>query len=512
MLDALHAYGLGVLLANVTHAPVSLYDKGALYVLTTRARAISEPSKALFERLFPRPTNILLKKGMSRPDKYFLEVAGMDGLMAALITAPGPRMLSIYDLQSRCRLNPTFLSACVLKLHNLHTRLARTWNANLKRKTWWDVLAEDYSESSPKQLVLERKSSRQLTLPLTIDPACAFANHHAGRDGFIGDRTNITVSDPCLAGPLIYRGAARFLRAQRAAEDQIVYFVPLAGKVTLNEKTAEPVHKNLFISSTQAVLKRWLEFGLAPSRKNWQWAGLAYQILRTQGPQQSVSVERGGFDLCWLTQLKTDAGESILGSWRRVLSRPPKHSPLELSLLEQTLIHRMTNNWEAHLMDIAQQKNGAKLQDLYGLDEIRSVTKHLRDAPGSALSEIMDREHGPLLYARALNLLGQSFKNNRLDHCGALMSVREMEQLIDSLGKIAEDCEVMSAKSQFIIVPAKEDLQQSVLDAERHGARCIARLIVSLSAHRYLRRELRSKKSSSSAASRVFPRKETHNV
>src|SRR5438067_705781 len=104
MFDALHAYGLGILLTTAYCQPVELSEAALVYRLSGQAQPVPA-TVTLLDRALELPAtadlDVLRDDWPVRSRScYPLSVAVFDGLLTALFTVPGARTLSVSDLVS----------------------------------------------------------------------------------------------------------------------------------------------------------------------------------------------------------------------------------------------------------------------------------------------------------------------------------------------------------------------------------------------------------------------------
>jgi len=92
-----------------------------------------------------------------------------------------------------------------------------------------------------------------------------------------------------------------------------------------------------------------------------------------------------------------------------------------------------------------------------------------------------------LRFGQALRLLGEINAAALRDLMEELESVQTLDRLLLVLAHAAQDCQVATAKSPFIVVPTEEDLKYLLEDLEQVGVQTIARFLITLSALRYPR-------------------------
>src|SRR5713226_8757105 len=97
--DILHAYGLGILLATACNEQVELKETAFCYVLSCSTGRLPHMSyNDLLEKVFHLPGEESLQAYVHHDMVQHLPVTVLDGLLAALFTTPGMRVLSVRDL------------------------------------------------------------------------------------------------------------------------------------------------------------------------------------------------------------------------------------------------------------------------------------------------------------------------------------------------------------------------------------------------------------------------------
>ena len=105
-------------------------------------------------------------------------------------------------------------------------------------------------------------------------------------------------------------------------------------------------------------------------------------------------------------------------------------------------------------------------------------------------STILGRKEGTMRFGHALRQLRrESASSMAREILEDLESVQTRDQLMEALTRTMEICEVMDAKSPFLIVPSDPDLQLLLEDVERYGAHTIAGLLRLLSTLRKAQRK-----------------------
>ncbi len=106
--DILHAYGLGILLATACDEPVELRD------MALQLPRMSYDS--LLEKVLPLPREEDVRACAPSARAQRLSVTVLDGLLTALFTTPGSRILSVSDLLGRLRLDEKALQRGIRKV------------------------------------------------------------------------------------------------------------------------------------------------------------------------------------------------------------------------------------------------------------------------------------------------------------------------------------------------------------------------------------------------------------
>ncbi len=491
MFDALHAYGLGILVAYASHSPVKLVDQGISYQLHSHTSRLDITADIL-ANVLKLPTLSAIRttgrKGMEVP----LAVATFDGLLAALFTTPGVRAVSVADLLGRQRFAQR-PSVAQDSLKKVRSAIAR-WTHSIQRQScgspgWLRDVLRDYDPAQPGIPLPAEKTRNEIGILMTLDPSASYSTRRPLSDGLVTGKVSLTTSGIRYAPPLAFIGAARFLRAQCVAGNLVNFYVPLASSVELGAEAALPILFPVEWVPEQAVALQWLTRFEKTRMPDTDWCGLAYQVMQTQGVQQPISRDRGCLDNAWLATLENQAGDAVLGYWESLLAQSREQTPFELDHLVSCLMRHHAQDWLLHLRDMAMSQHRPSHTPFrsYRLKEVKEVTNLMTTSTHFPLSAVLEREAGTLRFGHALRLLGYHHPAPLRDVIDALDVVQTVDQLVRILAQAAQECAMASAKSPFIIVPSDEDLKCLLDDVEVYGARTIAGLLIILSALRYPR-------------------------
>ncbi len=391
MFDALHAYGLATVLATATNRPATLEDEGVSYLVTTAAKKVSSDEIAVPNDMFPIPTLEELQSfswaGEDVPTPYAL----MDGLLAALFTQRGVRLVSLDDLVTKRAIFSSHVQDSMMKVRTA----TRRWTTYATRQAgrsgaWVTDMLQDYDDQRPQLPVPKHATLKQdITIPMTIDPSFGYSTRRPLSDGLIVEKTGIAVTGARYAGILAYVGATRFLRAQRVAGNLVVLYVPLASFLSVDRWTRLRPLRSADMPVRHAIVSRWLAYACGDEACDGHWDGLSYQILQTQGAQQSIPRGYGSFDLAWLTGIKGQSTQPLISLWRAILAQDHATLPYEIDNLVDCLMDRQLDAWSAHLRDVAWWQLRSSYDDtyLYTLESVNSSFRSQHGSKGTPLVE-----------------------------------------------------------------------------------------------------------------------------
>lgn len=494
MFDTLHAYGLGILLAHASGLPVELQDGAPVATLTCSLDSAPTASLALLDDVLALPTGEEVLEVQADSPNIGLGIRNLDGLLAMLFTSPrGVRTCSVRDVLRKSRLDRSVAEQAVRKVRSAYDR----WKDRIGRQArgagnWLEWLTRDYDPGNPA-IPLPRNvdTKTDLSLLMTIDPTFGYSTRRPSSDGLVAHKTNVTMRGASSAVLLAYIGAARFLRAIPVKGDLVVFVVPMAASITLSPGIGLPLRTPAEYTPDQALVLQWLEYALQADEQA-RWRGLAYQIVQTQGAQQSIPREQGYLDLSWCANLQPETRAALFPSWRRLLSRDQESHPYDIENLLDCLRTRIAQTWADHLYDVAECVHHKRSSEIhpYPFEAVKEVTASMNSSTPSKLAEILDRREGTLRFGHALRLLGQVNAAALRDLVEELEAVQALDHLLLVLAQAAQDCQVAAAKSPFTLVPSEEDLKYLLEDVEQVGAPTIARFLITLSALRYPRLEI----------------------
>ena len=487
--DILHAYGLAILLATACDVPVTLQDTAYCYILSCPEVELPRVNATLLlESVLPFPDEEELRQCDPRAQKMKLPVTVLDGLLAALFTTPGSRVLSVSDLLGKQRLDTEALAK---GLHKVAKTISR-WKAFARRTArrqgadWLNNVLRDYNPERPAfPILVEGKYAGDINVLMTIDPSFCFSLRSAQSLGRMAEKTQVAVRGTRYAGLLAFIGASRFLRAQRLSGAVVNYYVPIARTLSINAESCLPLLFPADEKPDQAMLRRWLALSQQSLRPEAVWRGLAYQTLLTQGQQQSLSLESGVLECGWLLALQGCLGGGVLAFWQTQLHAKGTHDEQE-SLLN-CLMRRSASAWFAHLQLITQSihANTAYTGWRYSLEEVRKITEAMNDTEHMPLKQVLEREKGTLRFGGALKQIGRYNPSRLRDLLDELQDARTDAQLLPVLHHIVFASEVEKAKERMIIVPDREDFAALLEDIDRYGVPVLVGLLLVLSALRY---------------------------
>src|SRR6266581_7585465 len=207
--------------------------------------------------------------------------------------------------------------------------------------------------------------------------------------------------------------------------------------------------------------------------------------LRTQGQQQSLSLESGVLDSGWLISLHERIGTGVINWWRALLSQQGAHDEQEFLL--DCLKRRDADAWINHLNRVAQRTNMFTESNTrrYSLAEVRAITEAMHNAEHIPLKRVLERERGTLCFGRALRQIGRYNPSRLRDLLEDLEEVQTRAQLFPVLQRIVLASEIEKEKKRKIIVPTEVDLAALLDDIDQYGIPELVGLLLVLSALRY---------------------------
>lgn len=343
-------------------------------------------------------------------------LANLDGLLAALFTRPDVvRSCSIAALLRKQRFDPTAIERGIESVR----AVCAQWKAWVARETppashWLGELLGDYDSRYPRQpLPAADPRANEITTTLALDPSLAYATRQTTSDGRVGRKVNTTMRGTRFAALFAYIGAMRFLRAQPVKGDCIAYSVPVALALTLRAGSARPLlWPRVEDEPEEALLLQALDLASGSTRGETSWRTLLYQVLQAQGKQAAISRSRGALDVARLALLESRTGGALSGYWQRLLRTPKRERPCDLGHLVSALVAGQRQEWEAHLLDVAQAGQARRPREktddlaarlrLYSIDEVKEVSATMESSHPTPLSAILEGKDGTVRFGHAL--------------------------------------------------------------------------------------------------------------
>lgn len=488
MFDALQTCGLAVLLATAGEEPVTVRDEGLAYRLSSKQKGnFPHPTLEVLNQILQLPTGEEVSSLDQMPRPLPLSLTNVDGLLAALYTQQGIRLVSLAELQQKQRQTSTAGTLGLQKIQETITRL-KNWTRRYTQAdaTWLDCVLRDYAAvPAPDPTFSPIQKGKSLTLWMTLDPALGKSTRQPRSDGLIALKSNLTMGSPRYGVFLSVIGAARFLRAQPVAGQLINYYLPLPTTLTVTRQTTLPTLPALTNPYPQALVAHWLTYVRPHPPLDASWQAMAYQTLSAGGTRQALSLTRGALSFEWISQIAERTSQGLIRSWHALVKAGQDQAPYEVARLCDALMNHDRASWLMHLRDYAYAvirfPDGLRA---YRVAELQEVTQAMTSS-STPLSAVLERKEGTLRFGHALRLLGQVNHAKLLDLFDLLERVQTLEQLHSALKQAALACALAKAKSPFIIVPDDDDFKYLLQDVERHGVRLIASLLQILAVLRY---------------------------
>ncbi len=487
--DALHTYGLATLLTTTTGLPVTVQDEGMCYRLSTSCGENISAAPGLLEAIWQVPTTETLSLSQTDYRATPLARANLDGLLAAVFTQTGPRVVSVADLLLKARRSVSLLTQGLQKVQR-STAQWKCWaeQAGYGTPSWLEEVLQAYRFGTPAPPTFNRaRKHKDLSLWMTLEPSLGFSTRRPWSDCLINDQTTLTLSSPRYSVLLARVGAARFLRAQPVAGHLINFYLPLARTLTLHAESALPILPALILPSDQATIAGWLNFVRAVSPLEATWDALAYQVLQVQGTHAPAARQSGVLPFDWITTITGHLGYGLIHFWRSVLQCRQEDTAYPVDALLSALLSHHPDAWMAYFREHtwAAQMDFQERIWRYSFQECKELIDNMTLSTTSPLRSILERKEGTLRFGRALRLLGQVNHASLVETLDLLEQASTLEQLIPILSQAVLACRLASAKSKFVVIPNEEDLKYVGDDVAQHGVRLVANLLLILSVLRY---------------------------
>lgn len=486
LFDALHAYGIAIVIATVTKQPILLQDHGSVYELICSVSALPAVTADLLDQLFPLPTEEQLSLPAEEHSAFFT-ITILDGLLAALLTIPRFSYApTVHDLCLAQRFKPLSVANGLQKVSQ-QVRIWKDWVRQTAHDAtnWVAEMLNDYTWQTPVAPVLfAGQSKRDLHVLMTIDPSFAYSFRQPINTGHLTRKANVAIHGTRYATLLAFVGAARFLRVRPSTSPYLVFSVPVMSSGVIEAQTSLPPLPPHATAPDVALTMQWLALFTTPVLPDVQWQHLAYQTLQKQKHQQPLCCGSGQLAFAWLQNVERHAGREVLSFWLRSLRYG---SPDEQELLVDMLKNHCMESWKCHLerhaYDVLAFPDPPRR---YRLEEVRQVTAMIDSRPSHPLRAVLDREkEGTVCFGQALRLLGRYNPAILRDFVELLEPLRTLEDLLPVLQRIVSACELAKIKSRYILVPSDKDFALLLDDIHQHGIRQIIGVLLVLSVLHY---------------------------
>ncbi len=341
MFDPLHAYGLAALVSRSFAVPVMVEDQGSWYSVSCPISGVPSLPDSLSTNVLPLPAPETIVASFQNIHAPHPAVAGLDGLLAALFTTPGVRVVSVADLRSKCSLDATMLGSALSKVRQAVAR----WERYVQRRAgnvvaWIQLVLATYDATRPGIPVYTKLTrQRDFKVLMTLDPALGMSVRRPTSDG-VAEKSGVTTLGTPDAPLLALIGATSFLRAQRVNANFVNFYVPVARSVLIDSLTYRPLLQYAETASTQAITEQWLSHWNETTERMGDWSGLAFQVMETQGVMQSLSCDRGLLDMDWLHEIERRGMKRVVQRWARMLSTSREETDIDQDVLVDFLVRR----------------------------------------------------------------------------------------------------------------------------------------------------------------------------
>ena len=292
--DLLHVYGLGALLATLSGSPVAIEDRGVLFSLegTTLPSTLPVTEQFLEENLLPLPTGKEVQLWSETAEPCPFSIRLFDGLLAALITIPGPKVFSVSDAVRKQQHTPETMTRALEKVRKQIQRWKRVLQQGMRHQQGWIAdLFRDYQphQPTPPRFARKKEHGKDISVLMAIDAFFGYDLRNIHNDAQMMEKANVAVREAHYATLLVFIGASRFLRAQCLAADHVALFLPgvLSGAVAAETALPilSPIHRSMpwcSIGSNNFWLRPHQEIGTIASSTRYS------NVKRLSNPFPSV--------------------------------------------------------------------------------------------------------------------------------------------------------------------------------------------------------------------------------
>lgn len=480
LFNVLHALGLAIVLTECANEEVQLCDSGASFVLTMEGEIESWPLGCTVRDILLIPS----ANEIARASK--LALGNLDGLLAATLTMPGPRVSSVADLKSKTVQRQGIAAQALEKVESLISRVCRSVHSQLQpTANWISSIAEDYRDESAVVPQFQARNGNSLTLTMPLDPAFGFSSRRPCSDAMINQKAALCMPSPRFGAALAYVGAARYLRAQRTKGSGILLYVPEFTDFVVKPHSVCNRLPASHVPAQQAMYVHWLSTWRTYHKSA---SGVLIQTMQTQGAKQSVSTCRTRLSYSPLDCLGQHGCNGIVRYWRQVLGGSREEADTESDLLIDLLSTFDHAAIRAYLTDMARRSFGkSEPSYVHTIEELKAM---ITCNPGndSVMAQIVERTKGTLRFAQAIRLLGEHNRSAAKEIIDDLDVVQTQDKLLRVLARSVQQCVLAKAKNDFIIVPDEDDVGILLEDVDRFGVRDVSGLVIILSAVGYPRK------------------------
>ena len=540
-LDLCIAYGLAVLIANLTQEEVQMEDIDHGYLIQVICEEIPTQRADLIEEILSLPHN--LKDAKIKDSRNFgLCWKNLDGLLASAFTSSGKRIFSVSQMLA---ITETEGERQLIKAKA--TKIVTRINQLAKEDPMWiaaTLKAYQHHKTKVVDMIIGERKHKQFTILLTVEPELSYGARSPISNHTPDKRSNLAIQAPSYASILAIFGAARFLRGQQLPNKQLQFYLPMYSKLQLTKNSSEPLLYLSHSPSDSALFHYGLQRILNEPNSNY---AISYQTLQTQGSKQAYSIAYGYLNLDLFNTLNTQGHKPLLRWWLNLLSKKRGDAEISTPSLERALKHHSVDAFDDHLWQITQlyysesqqtrlypirenfKKNptpsankwlqplsaklGIKTTKLikilqrdfgqrshylwkvlqfyydpdrsthyYSKKEVQVILMIIDPETQSPLAQILAQSQGCIRFARALKSVADTdFKSNSLALRQALLAANDINDFLEALDELGQLATVSMGQSNFITVPNTTDLQYALRDAYIHSVPTISRLILAAS-------------------------------
>ena len=483
--DTLHACGLAILLNHLVKKPVHVVDEEISFHIYFKGNLPEQMPEEILKEILVLPSKEELVQFLNNPFQS-LPLGNMDGLLAALITSTGIRVVSVVSLKFLINDNLQAIDKAIWKIEHAIDKWMKALEKGYqnKRKNWLSDILSDYSYSHPEIPLPLSKCSARVRLSMPIDPAFGFSPRSPNNNQVISH--GISLNGTPYSSILAYIGAARFLRAEVGSRYKVYLYYPVIKVLVVDDKTYMPILTSGEMLGDKSLFLFWFNSYKNYGQKNFKtvsFLGICYQVMSTHAGKSPISNKSGVYEFMRLEQIRPNIRMNLLEIWEWML-RDQSHQTITISLCHYLQSMNILD-WVYHLEKVVDQIWDIPRNFLYSERQIMEVFRTMNQLIEDRPISLFQRGSGAIQFGRMLrSLRWANFKEYRLI-IHLLDDATNENEFLDSLFLGVQKCEILRTLGAIMIRVHEKDIKVLLDDLSIYGFRKVRNFIKLISAIEY---------------------------